>query len=129
MLSSMVESFEVARVHCVGIAHLQGCRCSSAAVETSWLHPFSQPQTFTSLREWSGQNVEQYTILHTCHMFSYPCLLICPSCCGPFVCNSFYHWLYIIINSIYLWGHATWLVVNLSCKFGDNTVPPLHQCE
>ena len=93
------------RVHCVGIPHLQGCM-----VHCSWnftIRPILSTLNSSFFKRTdlanSGQNVERYTILHNIFRctFSYPCLLIRASYCDPFgVHNGFYHWLYIVINSI-----------------------------
>ena len=77
----------------------------SAAVGTLRFHLFSQPRTvppFFKRMVWlnlgkTSNGTQQF--IFRCAL-SYSCLCIRASLCSPFVHNDFYHWLYIVINSI-----------------------------
>ena len=82
----------------------------------SWNNTTLSTRKVSSLKERSSQISAKCRTIHKIFhcAFSYPCLLISrrflirASHHCPFVYNGFYHWLYIIINSINLWGWCAW---------------------
>ena len=93
------------RIHCIRIQRLLGCM-----VCCSWNNTTLSTRKVSSLKERSSQISAKCRTIHKIFhcAFSYPCLLISrrflirASHHCPFVYNGFYHWLYIIINSINL---------------------------
>ena len=108
----MVESFEVESV--VRAYHIYNDACMVCCSWNFVISPIlpTSNSSFFKRTVWPNlgktSNGMQQSIL--CCMFSYPCLLIRASLCSPFVHNGFYHWLYIVINSMNYGVRTAYLV-------------------
>ena len=109
---------------CVGIPCLQGCM-----IYCSWnftITPILPTSNSSIFKRTIWSNLGKMSISTQCSIsrltFSYSSLLICALHGTSFVHDSFYHWLYIIINNINSCGRTSLLVWKIRFSLAKHSV-------